>query len=79
VRGVAADKMDDAAVTARVKAALLIHRTVSALKTRVKTRDGVVTLRGKARSAAEKDSIGKLVSDLDGVAAVDNRMTIAAK
>ena len=77
VKSTAVDKMGDAAVTARVKAALLFHREVSALKTKVKTRDGVVTLRGKARSAAEKDMIGKLVSDLDGVAAVDNRMTIA--
>jgi hyperosmotically inducible protein len=77
VKSTAVDKMDDAAVTARVKAALLLHRSASAFKTKVKTKDGVVTLRGKARSAVEKDMIGKLVSNLDGVSAVDNRMTVA--
>ena len=76
VRSTAIDKMDDAAVTARVKAALLLHRSVSSLKTKVKTKDGVVTLSGRARNAAEKEMVGKLVSDLDGVSAVDNRMTV---
>jgi osmotically-inducible protein OsmY len=76
VKSAAVDKMDDAAVTARVKAALLLHCPKSALKTRVETMDGVVTLSGRARNTAEKESIGKLAADLDGVAAVDNRMTV---
>jgi hyperosmotically inducible protein len=69
-------KMDDAAVTVRVKAVLLINRSTSALKTKVETKDGVVTLRGRVRDAAQRDMIVKLVADLDGVAAVDNRLTI---
>lgn len=77
VNSTALGRMDDAAVTVRVKALLLIHRSTSALRTKVKTKDGVVTLSGHARDAAEKVLIEKLVASLDGVAAVDDRMTIS--
>ncbi|MFI5350349.1 MAG: BON domain-containing protein [Elusimicrobiota bacterium] len=77
VKSTAVDKMDDAAVTVRVKAALYMDRPAGAIKIAVRTRDGVVALSGRARSAGEKAMIGKLVSELGGVAAVDNRMTIA--
>ena len=76
VKSTAVDKMGDASITARVKAALLLHRSTSALKTGVKTKDGVVTLSGRARNAADKEMIGKLAADLDGVSAVDNRMSV---
>jgi len=36
----------------------------------------VVTLRGKAKNAAEKDLVTKLVNDINGVKSVNNRMTI---
>jgi osmotically-inducible protein OsmY len=42
----------------------------------VETRDGNVTLYGKAGSAAEKDLATKFTSDIDGVNSVNNRMTI---
>lgn len=68
--------IDDASITAQVKLALLFHRSTSMLHTDVKTKDGVVTLSGKARNAAEKDLVAKLVTDIKGVKNVVNNMTI---
>jgi osmotically-inducible protein OsmY len=70
------EKIDDASVTAQVKASLLSHRSTSALKTKVETTDGVVTLSGIARNAAEKSLVTKLATDVNGVSSVVNNMTI---
>ena len=70
------EKVDDASITAQVKTSLLMHRSTHALATKVATRDGVVTLRGEARNAAEKDLVGKLAQDVSGVRQVDNQMRI---
>jgi hyperosmotically inducible periplasmic protein len=69
-------KIDDASITARIKSSLLFHRSTHAVATKVKTRNGVVTLRGEARNAAEKDMVGRLAGDTEGVQRVDNRMSI---
>jgi osmotically-inducible protein OsmY len=71
------EKIDDASVTAQVKASLLSHRSTSALKTKVETMDGVVTLSGIAKNAAEKSLVTKLATDVNGVSSVINNMTIA--
>jgi len=71
------EKIDDASITAQVKSSLLSHRSTSALKTKVETTDGVVTLSGIAKNAAEKSLVTKLVKDIDGVNSVINNMTIA--
>ena len=70
-------KIDDASITAQVKAALLAHRGTHMLSTRVKTDRGVVTIRGEARNPAEKELVTRLVADLRGVRKVHNRMTVA--
>lgn len=70
------DKVDDASITAQIKTSLLLHHSTHALDTRVKTRDGVVTLRGEARNQAEKELVGKLAADTRGVKHVDNQMTV---
>jgi osmotically-inducible protein OsmY len=70
------DKIDDASITAQVKAALLTHRSTSAIKTKVETRNGVVTLTGMAKTAAEKALVTKLVADIHGVTSVKNEMTV---
>jgi len=74
----AGEKMDDASVTAQVKTALLIHRSTSASKTKVETRDGVVTLTGIAKNPAEISLVTKLVGDIQGVSSVKNEMTVEA-
>ena len=70
------EKIDDASITAQVKASLLSHRSTSALKTGVETTDGVVTLSGIAKNAAEKSLVTKLATDVNGVGSVVNNMTI---
>ena len=72
------DKNDDASITAEVKSSLLSHHSTSALKTSVKTTDGVVTLSGIAKNDAEKSLVTKLATDINGVSSVINNMTIAA-
>lgn len=72
----AGDKVDDASITALVKSTLLYHRSTSGLKTSVTTKDGVVTLTGKAKNAAEVALATKLASDVNGVKSVTNKMTV---
>jgi len=74
----AGQKMDDASITAQVKTALSTHRSTSALKTKVETRNGEVTLTGIAKNEAEKSLVTKLVNDIQGVTSVKNQMTIEA-
>ena len=70
------EKIDDASITAEVKSSLLSHRSTSAIKTKVQTTDGVVTVSGVAKNAAEKSLITKLATDINGVTSVINNMTI---
>lgn len=70
------EKIDDASVTAQVKAALLAHRSTSALRTQVVTRSGEVTLTGIAKNEAEIALVTKLVNDIHGVTGVKNQMTV---
>ena len=72
----AGDKIDDASITGLAKMTLLYHRSTSALNTSVTTKNGVVTLTGKAKNAAEKDLATKYVNDVNGVKSVKNQMTI---
>ena len=73
----AGEKIDDASITAQVKASLRSHRSTSALKTTVETTDGVVKLSGIAKNAAERSLVTKLAHDVNGVSSVVNNMTIA--
>ena len=72
----AGDQIDDASITGLAKMTLLYHRSTSGLNTSVTTNNGVVTLTGKAKSAAEKDLATKYVNDVNGVKSVKNQMTI---
>jgi hyperosmotically inducible protein len=69
-------KVDDASITALVKMTLLYHRSTSALNTSVTTKNGVVTLSGKASNAAELNLATKFANDVNGVKSVKNQMTI---
>lgn len=73
------EKIDDASVTALVKASLLVHLSTSAIDTKVETRAGVVTVSGVAGSAAEKKQVTNLADDIHGVDKVVNEMTIKEK
>ena len=71
-----AEKIDDASITAQVKAVLLAHRGTHMLATKVKTDRGTVHLRGEAENPAEKELVTKLVTDVKGVKRIDNKMTV---
>lgn len=70
------DGIDDASITAQVKATVLAHHSTSALKTQVATLNGVVTVNGVADNAAEKSLVTRLVTDVEGVTDVINKMTV---
>jgi osmotically-inducible protein OsmY len=70
------DKIDDASITSQLKYALLTHKSTHALKTKVTTRDSVVTITGEASSEAEKSLVTKLAQDVRGVRSVSNEMTV---
>jgi len=70
------ESIDDASITAMVKTTLLYHRSTSGIRTTVETKDGVVTLAGKAGNAAEKDLAAKFASDVYGVKSVVNNMIV---
>lgn len=66
----------DASITARVKVALLFHRTTSAVNSRVSTNNGLVTLSGSVSNNEEKALAGKLAKNIKGVTGVVNNMII---
>lgn len=70
------ESIDDASITTQVKYALLSHRSTSAVKTKVTTKSGVVSITGEASSAAEKSFVTKLVESVRGVKSVDNDMSV---
>jgi len=72
----AAQQLDDASITAQVKAALKSHKSTSEVTTKVATRDGVVTVTGMAKNPAEKTLVTKLVDGINGVTRVINDMTV---
>lgn len=68
--------LDDAALTARVKAALLADTSVSALDVSVSTQDGVVYLSGST-SETEKNHAQEIALSVLGVKDVKNNIQIA--
>jgi len=69
-------KVDDAAVVAKIKAELLKSPDVSGLAVNVDARNGVVTLSGSARTEAERTKAADIAKRADGVAKVDNKIVI---
>ncbi len=68
----------DAWLVNKVQSTLLFHRNVNATETEVIAKDGIVTLRGEAASAAQKDLATAYTKDVDGVKEVKNEMTVPA-
>ena len=66
----------DSWITTKVKASLATHHDVSATHTKVETNKGIVTLRGKARSQAEKELVESYVRGIEGVQGVHNRIVV---
>jgi osmotically-inducible protein OsmY len=76
VKGAPPSANSDAWVLDKVKLTLLFHRSVSAGKTEVDVKDGIVTLRGEAASQAQKELTTEYAKDVEGVKDVTNEMTV---
>ena len=72
----AGDVVSDAALTGKVKTALIADPDVKALKIDVDTKDGVVTLTGSADKTANLDRAVTVAKGVDGVKSVDSKMTL---
>ena len=78
VTGARPAKNSDAWLMMKVKATLLLHRSVSGFKTEViGVKGGIVTLRGEASSQAQKDLTTEYAKAVEGVKEVRNEMTVA--
>jgi osmotically-inducible protein OsmY len=77
IKGAPPTANSDAWIRSKVKATLLFHRSVSADTTEIDVTNGVVTLRGAAESAAQKDLTTEYARDVEGVKEVKNEMSVA--
>ena len=66
----------DAAITAAIKTKLLADTRVSGLAIDVDTRDGVVTLTGTVKSAAQKTAAMEIARATDNVKSVQDKLTV---
>jgi hyperosmotically inducible periplasmic protein len=72
-------KIADAALTASVKARLIADTDVKGVSIDVDTVDGRVTLRGTAKTAAQKDEAERIARATEGVISVDNRIVVGSQ
>jgi osmotically-inducible protein OsmY len=77
IKGISPVVNSDEWLQSKVKVTLLFHRSVSASKTEVEVKDGIVILRGEAASQAQKDLTTEYANDVEGVKDVKNEMTVA--
>lgn len=77
--GQTGNKIEDAAITAKVKMALVGEPGLKALKIDVDTANGVVTLTGAVDSSQSLDRATQVAQAVDGVKSVDNRLNVKSK
>lgn len=70
--------IDDSVITAKVKAALVEDKQVSAMKIKVITKDGVVTLKGAVPNAEVGQHALQLAAGIEGVKDVKSDLTVKA-
>jgi len=67
----------DTWIRMKVQTALVFHSNVSASKTEVTVKNGVVTLKGEASSSAKKELTTQYAKEVEGVKSVINNMKLA--
>ena len=75
----ASQEMDDSAITAKVKMALLNDSAIKSLKITVETEMGVVTLSGSAKNQDRIDRAVMLTNAVPGVQIVRNNLVTSIK
>ena len=68
--------VSDAGITTQVKAAFALSKQISAYEIGVETKDGVVTLTGKAPSEIDRELAGNVAKDTTGVKQVNNHIRV---
>jgi len=68
--------VEDTAVTAKVRTALLAEKNVKSADIAVETFQGKVILRGNVPDHNQVELAGKVAKSVEGVQAVDNRLTV---
>lgn len=68
--------VDDNWITTTIQSKLYGDNELRPSRIEVSTNDGVVTLEGTVTSADKKEAAGELAKDTDGVARVDNALTV---
>lgn len=66
----------DAWMALKIRSRLLVKANVSATTTKVAVQDGVVTLSGTAKNAAQRDLTEAYTKDIDWVKAVNNEIVV---
>lgn len=74
--GQSPEEHSDAWLVSRVKSILWLHQDINAEAIEVIARDGSVTLRGEAASAARKKLIAEYARDVQGVRKVRNEISV---
>lgn len=72
----AGEQLDDAGITAHVKAKLAADGDINPFNIDVDTVDGVVTLNGKVAKVEAKTKAGQLARETDGVRRVNNLIQV---
>jgi hyperosmotically inducible periplasmic protein len=70
--------VDDAGITAKVKAALVAEKDVSGMSINVDTKQGKVTLTGKVPDPSHAERAIQVARGVEGVKAVENKLTVGA-
>ena len=73
------DRFNDATTTATVKSKLLWNRNTEGLDIKVNTRNGIVTLEGRAGSEAASELAERLARNTEGVRRVENNLAVSAE
>ena len=76
IRQTLGEYIDDASIYSQIKLALLLHRGPSPFETEIKVINGVVTVKGKAKNAAEIELVSKRIEDIPGVVMIHNQLII---
>ena len=66
----------DEHLISKVKSTLFFHQSVNAAETEVLAKNGIVTLRGKTASTAQKNRTAEYAMDVEGVNKVINELTV---
>ena len=73
-----AQRFDDATLAATVKSKLLWNSNTEGLDIQVRAENGVVSLRGQARTPAAKELAERLAANTDGVREVHNHLSVSS-